>query len=109
MRNYITDLKNKLFSYDPSSFNDFDYATIGSLVLGLGDITWLVKDVAHNGFGAVYGSIALLFLIGNIMTVWGLHIHHKRAMYHRNRRRLERLAKEHAVRQELADEQNECL
>ena len=102
-------LNNKLFSYDNSRLNDFDYATIGNLILGIGDITWLTRDILHNGFLTVYAVIALLFLLGNVMTVYGLHIHHKRAMFHRRRRRQERLDKASEIEKELYEQECELL
>ncbi|CAB4212649.1 hypothetical protein UFOVP1437_50 [uncultured Caudovirales phage] len=60
-------------------YDEFDAATVGSVILGVGDIVWLSKDVIHNGFGTAYGVIALLFLVGNILLVVGLRQHHERA------------------------------
>ena len=58
------------------TFDEFDSATIGSVILGVGDIVWLTKDILHNGIGLAYTSIALLFLVGNVLLVIGLHQHH---------------------------------
>lgn len=109
MRNYIKELKNKLFSYDNESMNDFDYATIGSLVVGAADAIWIAHDIIANGFGTAYGFIALFLLMGNLMAVYGLHIHHKRAMFHRKRRKQEQMEKEYYIRKELAEEYNELF
>jgi len=60
-------------------YDEFDAATVGSVILGIGDIVWLGKDVIHNGFGTTYGIIAMLFLVGNILLIVGLRQHHETA------------------------------
>lgn len=109
MRNYIIDIKNKMFAYDSNSMNDFDYATIGSLVVGVADVIWLGHDIIANGLGTAYSFVALFLLMGNMMAAYGLHIHHKRAMFHRARRRQLRQDKEDKIIKELVDEQDELL
>ncbi len=69
---YINKMIRKLNKID-----DFDYATIGSVVLGIGDITWLIHDILKNGFIGNYVVIALMFLIGNIILIVGFQIHSK--------------------------------
>ena len=102
MRNII----KEFFSYDETNLNDFDYATMGSLVVGVADVVWLTHDILANGFGSAYSVVGTLLLIGNIMAVYGLHIHHKRAMHHRLRRRQAALEQEYKIRKELEAEFN---
>jgi len=58
------------------TFDEFDSATFGSIILGIGDIAWLTFDVMKNGFNPVYAFIMLTFFIGNVLLVIGLHQHH---------------------------------
>lgn len=55
--------------------DDFDSATIASVILGIGDITWLTHDIMRNGFSWMYFIIGMLFLIGNIGLAIGLYQH----------------------------------
>lgn len=71
MSNLIRHAHKYIFNVD-----EFDSATIGSIILGIGDIVWLSYDVMKNGFGNTYMFIALLFLIGNVLLVVGLRQHH---------------------------------
>lgn len=72
--------------------DEYGYATYGSVVLGIGDIVWLSKDIIHNGFVLTYGIIALLFLVGNVILVLGLHEHHKHIKESKaNRRELKKV------------------
>jgi Flp pilus assembly protein protease CpaA len=102
--NALTRLKNKLFKYNPKRLNDFDYATIGASLLGIGDVIWLTHDILKNGWGGAYELIVFMFFIGNVMIVWGLHLHHKRAMYHRARRNRQIMDIEYTLRKQLAEE-----
>ena len=62
--------------------DDFNIATYASVLLGLGDITWLVNDICRNGFDIGYAIVATLFLFGNLGLAWGLHKHHARLVRH---------------------------
>jgi hypothetical protein len=107
MRNLIQIIKHKALEYDPNRITDYDYASIGSLILGAGDVIWLTKDILHNGYVTTYGIIATSFLLGNLLLVYGLHIHHKRAMFHRARRREEAKQKELELIEDLNNQQND--
>ena len=60
-------------------YDEFDAATVGSVILGIGDIVWLSKAILLNGFGNTYSIIAILFLVGNALLIIGLRQHHERA------------------------------
>ncbi len=64
------------------NLDDFNMATYASVLLGLGDITWLVGDVSRNGIDPIYVTVGLLFLIGNLGLGLGLHKHHRRLVRH---------------------------
>mgnify|MGYP003402293683 CR=1 FL=1 len=68
-------------------YDEFDAATVGSVILGIGDIIWLSKDILHNGFGTTYGIIAFIFLLGNVLLVVGLRQHHERANTIKNKKK----------------------
>ncbi len=83
--NILTNLKTYIIAL---KIDEFDSATYGSLVLGLGDVIWLSKDILHNGFNAVYLIIAILFLIGNITIVVGLRQHSLHIAGFKNRKNI---------------------
>lgn len=89
------------------NLNDFDFATIGALLVGLGDIVWLTQDIVINGFVGAHSIIVFMFFLGNVMVAYGLHIHHKRAMSHRARRERKNNEIEESIRSALAQEFNE--
>lgn len=66
--------------------DDFDSATAGSVILGIGDFVWLSHDIIVNGINGSYVIIGLLFLVGNIVLMVGLKQHHNRALRNRARR-----------------------
>ncbi len=84
--------------------DDFDTATIGSVVLGIADIIWLSHDITKNGTADVYNIIGFMFLLGNILLVIGFRQHHIQ-LAAAKARRLDR--KE--CKDELADEHLEHL
>jgi hypothetical protein len=71
MNNLIRHAHRYIFNVD-----EFDSATIGSIILGIGDIVWLSHDIMKNGMTHAYVIIALLFLVGNILLIVGLRQHH---------------------------------
>lgn len=56
-------------------FDDFDVATLASIVLGLGDLMWLAHDIHRNGFSTMYTIIGFTFLMGNVFLALALRQH----------------------------------
>lgn len=98
MSNLTTKLNNHpLIRHTTKVYNlvcdEFDSATVGSVILGIGDIVWLSHDIAKNGFTTVYFVIAMLFLIGNVMLVIGIRQHHTNIKRKADKRKYKRSVK----------------
>lgn len=89
------------------TFDDYDSATIGSVILGIGDIVWLSYDVVKNGFTTPYMVIALLFLIGNILLIVGLSQHHAHIKSINASRKQRKADKEDSIIHALEQEANQ--
>lgn len=90
-------------------FDAFDSATVGSAILGIGDVLWLSHDIYNNGVQGLYVLIAALFILGNVLLVVGLRQHHMRGKTNKARRLNEKLDRKEHVDKVLEQELNSIM
>lgn len=84
--------------------DDFGISSVGGLILGLGDVTWLINDISHNGFRIAYFFIGVCFIVGTALLVYGLH-RHKRML----KREITQNKKERALKEQLILEEEQQM
>jgi putative Mn2+ efflux pump MntP len=56
---------------------NFEMSCEFGIILALGDVIWLFKDMGHNGISFHYITILVLFMIGLVGMIYVLFRHHR--------------------------------
>jgi len=82
----------------------FELACEWGLLILVCDMTWLLRDIIHNGLDWVYGGLFTMFSLCFVGTLWVIKKHHKYYIKRLQKRQLARHIKHKKTTKEKIDE-----